>query len=111
MLFLGLGTGLGSTMIANGIVLPMELGHLPFRRATFEDYVGDGGLERHGRKRWRKAVDETIRHLFAALEPDYVVLGGGNVRRLGELPPNARLGRNEDAFLGGFRLWADPPKT
>jgi len=107
MLFLGLGTGLGSTMIVDGILEPMELGHLPFRKATFEDYVGARGRERLGEKRWRKAVLETIDALAAALEPEYVVLGGGNAKRLGELPPICRLGGNEDAFLGGFRLWVD----
>jgi polyphosphate glucokinase len=109
MLFLGLGTGLGTTMILDGVIAPMELGHLPFRKATFEDYVGERGLEKHGLKRWRKAVFETIEHLTNAVEPDYVVLGGGNARELDELPPNCRLGRNEDAFLGGFRLWVDHP--
>lgn len=108
MLFLGLGTGLGSTMIVDGILEPMELGHLPFRKATFEDYVGERGLERLGKKKWRKAVDETIASLVAALEPEYVVLGGGNVRLLHELPENVRLGHNEAAFLGGFRLWCEP---
>jgi polyphosphate glucokinase len=107
MLFLGLGTGLGSTMILDGVIAPMELGHLPYRKATFEDYVGERGLERLGTKRWRKAVLETIAYLTAAVEPGYVVLGGGNARELDELPPNSRLGRNEDAFLGGFRLWID----
>ena len=107
MLFLGLGTGLGSTMIVDGILEPMELGHLPFRKATFEDYVGARGRERLGEKRWRKAVLETIDALAAALEPEYVVLGGGNAKRLGDLPPICRLGGNEDAFLGGFRLWVD----
>jgi polyphosphate glucokinase len=107
MLFLGLGTGLGSTMVVDAIVEPMELGHLPFRKATYEDYVGQRGLDRLGKKKWRKAVDETIATLVAALEPDYVVLGGGNVRLLHELPENVRLGHNEDAFLGGFRLWRD----
>ena len=106
MLFLGLGTGLGSTMIVDGIVEPMELGHLPFRKATYEDYVGVRGLKRLGPKRWRKAVHETIALLTAALEPEYVVLGGGNAASLDELPPNVRLGHNEDAFLGGFRLWS-----
>ena len=105
MLFLGLGTGLGSTMILDDVIAPMELGHLPFRKATFEDYVGEAGLERLGHKRWRKAVHETITRLTSALEPDYVVLGGGNAAVLGDLPPNCRLGHNEDAFLGGFRLW------
>jgi polyphosphate glucokinase len=107
MLFLGLGTGLGTTMILDGVVAPMELGHLPYRKATFEDYVGEAGLERVGHKRWKKSVHETIAYLSAAVLPDYVVLGGGNARELGELPPNCRLGHNEDAFLGGFRLWVD----
>jgi len=105
MLFLGLGTGLGTTMILDGVIAPMELGHLPFRKATYEDYVGEAALERVGHKRWKKNVLETIGHLSRALLPDYVVLGGGNARGLGELPPNCRLGHNEDAFLGGFRLW------
>ena len=107
MLFLGLGTGLGSTMIVDGILEPMELSHLPFRKATFEDYVGERGRDRLGEKRWRKAVLETIDRLVAALEPEYVVLGGGNAKRVGELPAICRLGANEDAFLGGFRLWVD----
>ena len=107
MLFLGLGTGLGTTLILDGVVEPMELAHLPFRKATFEDYVGEAALERVGHKRWRKAVLETIELLSAAVLPDYVVLGGGNARTLGELPPNCRLGHNEDAFLGAFRLWVE----
>lgn len=111
MLFLGLGTGLGTTLIVDGAVAPMELGHLPFRKATFEDYVGEAALERVGHKRWKKAVLETIATLSAALLPDYVVLGGGNCRNLGELPPNCRIGHNEDAFLGGFRLWVDQPRS
>ena len=107
MLFLGLGTGLGSTMVVDGILEPMELAHLPFRKATFEDYVGQRGRERLGEKRWRKAVLETIERLVAALEPDYVVLGGGTAKRIGDLPAICRLGANQDAFLGGFRLWVD----
>jgi polyphosphate glucokinase len=107
MLFLGLGTGLGTTMILDGVIAPMELGHLPFRKGTFEDYVGERGQERLGLKRWRKAVLETITELTNAVEPDYVVLGGGNAEALDEIPPNCRLGHNEDAFLGGFRLWLD----
>lgn len=107
MLFLGLGTGLGSALVVDGIVEPMELGHLPFRKATFEDYVGERGRERLGKKKWGKAVAETVERLTAALEPDYVVLGGGNAKRLPELPPNARLGANDNAFVGAFRLW-DP---
>jgi polyphosphate glucokinase len=107
MLFLGLGTGLGSALVVRGIVEPMELGHLPFREATFEDYVGERGRKRLGKKKWLEAVAETIDRLTAALEPDYVVLGGGKAKKLDELPPNTRLGANENAFAGAFRLW-DP---
>ena len=110
MLFLGLGTGLGSTLVVDGVVVPMELGHLPYRKATFEDYVGRRGRERLGKKRWQNAVLETVASLTAALEPDYVVLGGGDARKLAGLPPNARLGGNDNAFLGGFRLWDDAIK-
>jgi polyphosphate glucokinase len=105
MLFLGLGTGLGSTMIVDDKIVPMELAHLPFRRATFEDYVGRAGRDRLGPKRWREAVLKTIEHLSKALLPDYVVLGGGLADELVGLPPNVRVGGNELAFLGGFRLW------
>lgn len=105
MLFLGLGTGLGSTMIVEGIVEPMELGHLPYRKHTYEDYVGIRGLERLGKKKWRHAVEDVIEKLTAALLPDYIVLGGGNARELKELPPKCRLGDNANAFAGGFRLW------
>lgn len=105
MLFLGLGTGLGSTMIVNGIVEPMELGHLPYRRATYEDYVGTRGLKRYGKKRWRKYVADVVTRLIAALEPEDVVLGGGNVHKLKELPPGCRAAGANDAFVGGLRLW------
>jgi predicted NBD/HSP70 family sugar kinase len=105
MLFLGLGTGLGSTMIVDGIIEPMELGHLPYKKATYEDYVGEAGRKRLGKKRWRKVVLDVIERLSAALQPEYVVLGGGNAEKLDDLPKNVRLGHNEDAFLGGFRLW------
>ena len=105
MLFLGLGTGLGSAMIADGVMEPMELAHLPYRKATFEDYVGIRGLERLGKKKWRRVVADVVGRLCAALEPDYVVLGGGNAKRLKELPPKCRAGDNANAFLGGFRLW------
>jgi polyphosphate glucokinase len=107
MLFLGLGTGLGTTLILDGVIAPMELGHLPYRKATFEYYVGEAALERDGHKHWKKAVLDTITHLTAALLPEYIVLGGGNARELDDLPPHCRLGHNEDAFLGGFRLWID----
>jgi polyphosphate glucokinase len=105
MLFLGLGTGLGSAMIADGVLEPMELGHLPYRKETYEDFVGARGLERLGRKKWRKEVDDVVREFTAALEPDYVVLGGGNAKLLNELPPKSRMGDNKNAFVGGFRLW------
>jgi predicted NBD/HSP70 family sugar kinase len=107
MLFLGLGTGLGSALVSDGLVQPLELGHLPYRKATFEDYTGEAALEKRGKKRWRRDVADVIETLRAALEPDYVVVGGGNADRLKELPEHVRLGDNENAFLGGFRLW-DP---
>jgi polyphosphate glucokinase len=107
MLFLGLGTGLGSALVVDGVVEPMELGHLPFRKKTFEDYVGERGRKRRGRKRWEKAVRQTVETFTEALDPEYVVLGGGNADKLSELPPLCRLGDNENAFLGGFRLWQD----
>ena len=105
LLFLGLGTGLGSAMIEDGIIEPMELGHLPYRKGTFEDYVGFRGLKRSGKKKWRRHVADVVARLIAALEPDDVVLGGGNVRKLEELPPGCRLGENANAFRGGFGLW------
>lgn len=105
MLFLGLGTGLGSTLIADGVVLPMELGHLPYRKGTFEDYLGIRGLEQRGKKKWRTAVEDAVARLVAALQPDTVVLGGGNVKKLKALPPLCRAGVNANAFRGGFRLW------
>ena len=107
MLFLGFGTGLGSAMIVDGLLEPMELGHLPYKNATYEDYVGERGLERLGKKRWRKEVADAVVDFTGALEPDYVVLGGGNAKLLKEMPPKARLGANANAFEGGFRLWRD----
>jgi polyphosphate glucokinase len=105
MLFLGFGTGLGSTMIVDGIVEPMELGHLPYKSRTYEDYVGERGLDRWGKHKWRRHVADVIARFVAALEPDDVVLGGGNIRHLKKLPPHCRLGDNANAFAGGFRLW------
>jgi len=106
MLFLGLGTGLGSTMIVDGILEPMELAHLPYKKhKTYEDYVGLRGMERLGKKKWRKEVDDVVARLSTALEPDYVVLGGGNSKYLKDLPDGVRLGSNDNAFLGGVRLW------
>jgi polyphosphate glucokinase len=105
MLFLGLGTGLGSALVVEGHVLSLELAHLPYRGGTFEDYVGLRGLKKYGKKKWRKQVADVVQRLIAALEPDEVVLGGGNVKKLKVFPPLCRAGKNENAFLGGFRLW------
>jgi polyphosphate glucokinase len=105
MLFLGLGTGLGSAMIVDGVVEPMELGHLPYRKGTFEDYVGERGLERVGKKQWRKLVKDVVERLVAATEPQDVVIGGGNLTHLKKLPHGCRAGSNDYAFIGGFRMW------
>ena len=107
MLFLGLGTGLGSAMIVDDIIEPMELAHLPYRKGTFEDYVGVRGLKKYGEAKWRNYVADIVKRISAALEPEDVVLGGGNVHRLKKLPPGCRAGDNQNAFLGGFRLWKD----
>ncbi len=107
MLFLGLGTGLGSTMVVDGEVQPMELAHLPYKKATFEDYVGLRGLERFGKKKWRQYVEDVVKVLIAALQPDEVVLGGGNAKKLKKMPPLCRAGDNDNAFLGGFRMWGE----
>ncbi len=108
MLFLGLGTGLGNTLIIDGIIAPMELGHLPYKKKrSFEDYVGVRGYERLGKKKWQDAVHDVVQKLKAALIVDYVVLGGGNSKKLTSLPDGCRLGNNENAFIGGFRLWQD----
>jgi polyphosphate glucokinase len=106
MLFLGLGTGLGSAMIVDGMLQPMELAHLIYKNGkTYEDYLGLRGLQRSGKKKWRKNVAEITKRLKTALEADYVVLGGGNSKKLKKLPPGTRLGDNKNAFLGGFRMW------
>jgi polyphosphate glucokinase len=106
MLFLGLGTGLGSAMIVDNVAQPMELAHMPYKKGkTFEDYVGERGLEKRGKKKWREDVFAVVEQLKAALRPDYVVIGGGNVKHLKDMPPGARRGANADAFPGGFRLW------
>jgi len=106
LLFLGLGTGLGSAMIADGVVEPMELAHLPYKRGkTYEDYLGIRGLKRLGRKKWARQVAKVVSLMRAALQPEEVVLGGGNVKKLKKLPPGTRLGNNENAFRGGSELW------
>ena len=111
MLFLGLGTGLGSALVVRGLVLPMELAHLPYRRSTFEDHVGAAALQRLGRKKWRERVIDVAQRLQAALVPDELVLGGGNAKQLGKLPEGWRVVDNTNAFVGGFRLWEAQPKT
>jgi predicted NBD/HSP70 family sugar kinase len=108
MLFLGLGTGLGATLILDGVVEPMEIGHMPYKRSrTFEEYVGEQARERLGTKKWRKVVNEVVGQLKTALEADYVVLGGGNVRKLKALPEGARLGGNNNAMTGGKLIWRE----
>ena len=107
MLFLSLGTGLGSTMIVDGILEAMELGQLPYRRGTYEDYLGNQGLKRVGKIKWRHYVEDVAARLLAALEPDYMVLGGSNVHMLKELPPGCRAADNANSFRGGFRLWEE----
>ena len=112
MLFLGLGTGLGSALILGGVIEPMELGHLPYRKGrNFEEYVGAAGLARLGKKRWRRAVLDVVETLSKAFEVDYVMLGGGNVAKLKRLPPRVRVGHNANAFRGGFRLWTEKSWT
>lgn len=106
MLFLGLGTGMGATLILDGVVEPMEFGHLPYKQGrTYEQYVGQHGLERLGKKKWRKEVAAVVAQLSHALEVDYVVLGGGNVRLLKAIPKPARLGANSNAMSGGRLIW------
>lgn len=106
MLFLGLGTGLGSAMIVENVAQPMELGHLPYKKGrSYEGYLGEAALKQHGKRRWRKHVFDVVERLKAALQPDYVVIGGGNLSKLDTLPPGCRPGDNANAFEGGFRVW------
>jgi polyphosphate glucokinase len=106
MLFLGLGTGLGSALIVDGVLEPMELAHLPFKKGkTYEDLVGNAALQRFGKKKWRRYVTDVVTQLQAALEADDVVVGGGNAKLLRSLPKGVRLGSNSNAFIGGYRLW------
>ncbi len=112
MLFIGVGTGLGSAMIVDGQLEPMELGHLPYKKKmTYEDFVGERGLVRLGKKAWREEVLSIVSAFRNALEPDYIVLGGGNAKLMKQLPPDVRLGSNQNAFIGGFRLWEDTAST
>lgn len=105
MLFLGFGTGLGSALVVSGTVVPMELAHLPFKRGTYEDYLGIRGIKRLGKKKWQAYVEYGVERLISALHPDDVVLGGGNTKRLKQMPKGCRAGDNANAFIGGFRLW------
>lgn len=110
MLFLGLGTGLGAAMIVDGVLEPMEIAHLPYKGGrTYEDYVGAAGLKRLGEKKWRKHVWDVVALLRTALEPDEVVIGGGNAKRVGPPRRGVRIGDNANAFAGGFRLWRKAP--
>jgi polyphosphate glucokinase len=112
MLFLGLGTGLGSAMVSNGVLEPMELAHLLYKKdKTYEDYLGVRGLEKLGKKKWRQQVAKITEKLKMALGAEYVVLGGGNAKKMKKMPPGVRLGANENAFLGGFRMWENNPRV
>jgi polyphosphate glucokinase len=111
LLFVGLGTGLGSALVHEGLVVPLELGHLSYKNGTYEDYIGLRGLKRLGKKKWRRHVAYCVARLIDVLHPDDVVIGGGNAKKLKELPPACRAGDNANAFLGGFRLWDDSTKT
>ena len=105
MLFLGLGTGLGSALVVEGTIVPMELAHLPYKKSTYEHYLGAGGLKRLGRKKWQGHVENCVARLISAFQLDDVVIGGGNAKKLFKLPKGCRAGDNANAFLGGFRLW------
>ena len=107
LLFLGLGTGLGSALVVQGVVVPLELAHLSYKKRTYEDYVGLRGLKRLGKKKWQRHVASVVDRLVTVLHPDDVVLGGGNAKKLKVLPPGCRAGANGNAFLGGFRLWEE----
>jgi polyphosphate glucokinase len=110
MLFLGLGTGLGTAAILEDVVAPMEAAHLPYLHMTFEDYVGIRGMKHFGKKRWRLMVEDVVARLKEALQVEYIVLGGGHVKFLKKLPPHCRVGSNANAFTGGFRLWTEPDR-
>jgi len=107
LLFLGLGTGLGAALVVNNIVIPMELAHLSFKKGTYEDYIGVRAMRRLGRKRWQRYVEYFTARMVEAVHPDDIVLGGGNAKKLKQLPEGCRLGTNANAFVGGFRMWED----
>ena len=109
LLFLGLGTGLGAALVADGVVIPLELAHMPFKDGTYEDYLGVLALHRLGRKKWEKYVEFGTARIIEATRPDDVVLGGGNAKKLKKLPKGCRLGNNAYAFRGGFRMWEKAP--
>ncbi|PYX66117.1 MAG: ROK family protein [Acidobacteria bacterium] len=111
MLFLGLGTGLGSALIADGVVVPLDLAHLSYKHGSYEHYMGLRGLKRLGKSRWRKHVADVAKRFMAAIHPDDLVLGGGVAKDLGKPPKGCRMGDNADAFLGGSRLWENAYKT
>jgi predicted NBD/HSP70 family sugar kinase len=111
LLFLGLGTGLGAALVADGVVIPMELAHLPYKDGTWEDYLGVRSLEKRGRKKWERHVEYATARLVDALAPDDIVLGGGNAKKLKKLPKGCRLGSNAFAFAGGFRLFENGPRS
>ncbi len=108
MLFVGLGTGFGATVVLDGVVEPLELGRFRYRKGTLEDYIGKRGLQRLGHKKWQRHVEYILGRLVAALKPDDVVIGGGNAKKLNPLPDGGRLGRNANAFVGGVRMWGQP---
>jgi polyphosphate glucokinase len=111
LLFLGLGTGVGSSLIVNGTFVPLEIGHLAYRNGTYEDYVGKRGRKRVGTKKWQKYVEAGVARLVDSLHPDEVVIGGGEVKKLIRLPRGCIAGNNENAFVGGYRLWGEPARA
>jgi len=110
LLFLGLGTGLGSAMVVDGIVVPLELAHLAIKKGTYEDYIGLRGLKKFGKKKWTKYTGLVVKRMNEALYPDDIVIGGGNAKKLKHLPDGCRIGNNANAFIGGFRLWNENVK-
>jgi predicted NBD/HSP70 family sugar kinase len=111
MLFMGLGTGLGTALVMDGTLVPLEIAHLPYKDGSYEDYLGEAGMEELGKRRWKKHVETVVGLFLVAFNADYIVLGGGNVRHFKELPPGTKRGSNAHAFRGGFRLWKDRRKA